>query len=89
AIKFSEVEDAVKRGNKTNYGLSAAVWTRDIKKAHRIARQIRAGVVWINTYNQFDAASPFGGYKESGIGRELGKFALDNYLQTKSVWVAL
>jgi len=89
AIKFSEMDDAVMRGNTTNYGLSAAVWTRDIKKAHRVARQIRAGVIWVNCYNQFDAASPFGGYKESGIGRELGKYALDNYLQTKSVWVAL
>lgn len=89
AIKFSDLDDAVIRGNKTNYGLSAAVWTRDIKKAHRVARRLKAGVVWVNCYNQFDAASPFGGYKESGIGRELGKYALDNYLETKSVWVAL
>ncbi|KXK40274.1 MAG: Aldehyde dehydrogenase PuuC [Candidatus Hinthialibacteria bacterium OLB16] len=89
AIRFSEIGEAVQRGNRTNYGLSAAVWTRDIKKAHTIARKLRAGVVWINTYNTFDAASPFGGYKESGIGRELGKHALANYLETKSVWVAL
>jgi aldehyde dehydrogenase (NAD+) len=89
AIKFSDAGDAIKRGNKTNYGLSAAVWTKDIKKAHRIAKQLRAGVIWVNTYNVFDAASPFGGYKESGLGRELGKDALENYLETKSVWVAL
>jgi acyl-CoA reductase-like NAD-dependent aldehyde dehydrogenase len=89
AIRFSEVGEAIQRGNSTNYGLSAAVWTRDIKKAHTIARKLKAGVVWINTYNSFDAASPFGGYKESGIGRELGKYALANYLETKSVWVSL
>lgn len=88
-IRFSEASEAIQRGNRTNYGLSAAVWTRDIKKAHTIARKLRAGVVWINTYNSFDAASPFGGYKESGIGRELGKYALANYLETKSVWVSL
>jgi len=89
AIRFSDASEAIQRGNRTNYGLSAAVWTRDIKKAHTIARKLRAGVVWINTYNSFDAASPFGGYKESGIGRELGKYALANYLETKSVWVSL
>lgn len=89
AIRFSEISEAAQRGNRTNYGLSAAVWTRDIKKAHTVARKLRAGVVWINTFNTFDAASPFGGYKESGIGRELGKHALANYLETKSVWVSL
>jgi aldehyde dehydrogenase (NAD+) len=89
AIRFSDIGEAIQRGNRTNYGLSAAVWTNDIKKAHNTARKIKAGVIWINTYNMFDAASPFGGYKESGIGRELGKHALHNYLETKSVWVAL
>jgi aldehyde dehydrogenase (NAD+) len=89
AIRFSEIGEAVQRGNRTSYGLSAAVWTRDIKKAHQTARKLRAGVVWVNAYNVFDAASPFGGYKESGIGRELGKHALANYLETKSVWIAL
>lgn len=88
-IKFSEIGEAIRRGNETNYGLSAAVWTRDIKKAHRAARDLRAGTIWVNCYNHFDAASPFGGYKESGIGRELGKFALNNYLEVKSVWVDL
>ncbi len=88
-IKFSEKDDAILQGNRTNYGLSAAVWTRDIKKALNTAAKLKAGVVWVNCFNQFDSASPFGGYKESGIGRELGKYALDNYLETKSVWVDL
>jgi len=65
------------------------VWTTDIKKAHRAVRALRAGTVWVNTYNAFDAAVPFGGYKESGFGRELGRNALDLYTQTKSVWIAL
>ena len=65
------------------------MWTRDISKAHRVARALRAGTVWVNTYNTFDAGVPFGGYKESGIGRELGSQALDLYTQTKAVWVAL
>jgi acyl-CoA reductase-like NAD-dependent aldehyde dehydrogenase len=89
AMTFTDAEDAVRQGNNTNYGLAAAVWTRDISKAHKVARALRAGTVWVNTYNAFDTAMPFGGYKESGIGRELGAQALDLYTQTKSVWVAL
>ncbi len=89
ALPFKDLEEAVARGNDTNYGLAAAVWTNDIKKAHRVAHALKAGTVWVNTYNSFDAAVPFGGYKESGIGRELGKHALDLYTQTKAVWVAL
>ena len=88
-IKYSDIGDAIRRGNETSYGLSAAVWTTDIKKAHRAAKDLRAGTIWVNCYNTFDAASPFGGYKESGIGRELGKYALANYLEVKSVWVDL
>ena len=79
----------IKAANDTAYGLAAAVHTRDIKKAHRAAKLLKAGTVWINTYNLYDPASPFGGYKQSGFGRELGKEALDGYLQTKSVWVDL
>jgi len=83
------LDDLINRANDTDYGLSAGIWTRDIGMAHHVAKQIKAGVVWINCYNQFDAASPFGGYKQSGHGRELGKYALDLYTETKSVWVPL
>ena len=88
-LTFRDVDEVVAAGNATNYGLAAAVWTRDISKAHRVARALKAGTVWVNTYNVFDAGVPFGGYKESGIGRELGSQALDLYTQTKAVWVAL
>lgn len=88
-LPFSDEEEAVALANRTMYGLAAAVWTRDVKKAHRIAREIQAGTVWINTYHPLDAASPFGGYKQSGYGRELGAYALDLYTQIKSVWVDL
>ena len=88
-IRFKDAEDAIAKGNATVYGLAAAVWTRDISKAHRIARAIKAGTVWINTYNLYDPALPFGGFKESGFGRDQGKDALEKYTQTKSVWVNL
>ncbi len=89
AIPFKEPEEVLAAGNDTTYGLAAAVWTRDIEKAHRLAESLRAGTVWINCYNMFDAASPFGGYKQSGFGREMGKAALELYTQIKSVWVNL
>ncbi|MBY0371376.1 aldehyde dehydrogenase family protein [bacterium] len=89
ATTFKSVEDIVPRANNTRYGLSAGVWTRDVTKAHQIARAVRAGTVWVNCYNCFDAASPFGGYKESGFGRELGTYAIELYTQVKSVWVGL
>jgi len=70
--------------------LAAGIWTRDVGKAHRLAREIDAGTVWVNTYNRYDAASPFGGYKSSGFGRDLGfAAAVEKYTQEKSVWVAL
>ncbi len=88
-IKFKDAEDAVAKGNATVYGLAAAVWTKDVSKAHRIARAIKAGTVWVNTYNLYDPALPFGGFKESGFGRDQGRDALEKYTQTKSVWVNL
>jgi aldehyde dehydrogenase (NAD+) len=88
-IAFKDEDDLIKQANDTIYGLSAGIWTRDITRAHRFAREIRAGVIWINTFNMFNAASPFGGYKQSGYGREMGRHALDLYTQVKSVWVDL
>jgi aldehyde dehydrogenase (NAD+) len=88
-IPFKDVDDAVAQGNETFYGLAAAVWTRDLGKALRVARALRAGTVWVNAYNLFDAALPFGGFKESGFGRELGQAGLDLYTEVKSVWVDL
>ena len=89
AIRFKDADEAVEIANGTIYGLVSAVWTRDIQLAHRMATKIKAGSVWINTYNGFDSASPFGGYKQSGFGRDLGAHALEQYTNVKSVWVAL
>jgi aldehyde dehydrogenase (NAD+) len=86
-LPFKDENDAVLQGNDTLYGLAAGVWTRDVSKAYRVSRAIRAGTVWVNCYNVFDATAPFGGYKESGFGRELGRYALDLYTQVKSVWL--
>jgi acyl-CoA reductase-like NAD-dependent aldehyde dehydrogenase len=86
---FDDWDELVTRANSTRYGLAAGAWTRDVGKAHRFARAARAGTVWINAYGLFDAAAPFGGYKESGFGREMGREALDLYTQTKTVWVGL
>ncbi|MEK7316872.1 MAG: aldehyde dehydrogenase family protein [Candidatus Eisenbacteria bacterium] len=88
-IEFDDFDQALAVANDTAYGLAAGIWTRDIKKAHRAARLLQAGTVWINAYNLYDAASPYGGYKASGFGRESGQAGLDFYLQTKSVWVDL
>lgn len=89
-IPVEDMEHAIETANDTIYGLAAGIWTRDVGKAHRIAREVHAGTVWINTYNQYDAASPFGGVKQSGFGRDLGyQAALDKYTEMKSVWVAL
>ncbi len=88
-IKFRGIDEVVDRANKTMYGLAAAVWTRDIGKAHHIAHNVRAGTVWVNCYDVFDAAAPFGGFKQSGIGRELGEYGLQNYTEIKTVTVKL
>jgi acyl-CoA reductase-like NAD-dependent aldehyde dehydrogenase len=89
-IPFEDMEDAVEKANGTIYGLAAGVWTRDVGKAHRMASELQAGTVWVNTYNQYDSGSPFGGYKQSGFGRDLGwELALEKYTQVKSVWVAM
>jgi aldehyde dehydrogenase (NAD+) len=87
AIRFKDLDDLIVQANDTPYGLAAGVWTRDVKKAHYVAKKIKAGTVWINTYNMYDPASPFGGYKQSGFGRELGMHALESYTQVKSIWV--
>lgn len=88
-ITFQDEDDLIKQANDTIFGLSAGLWTRDITRAHRFAKEIKAGVVWINTFNMFNAASPFGGFKQSGYGREMGKHALEMYTHVKSVWVDL
>jgi acyl-CoA reductase-like NAD-dependent aldehyde dehydrogenase len=88
-IRFKDVDEVVRAANDTPYGLAAAVWTKDIKLAHRTARLLQAGTVWINTYGLYDNAMPFGGVKESGFGRELGRQGLLEYTRTKSVWVDL
>jgi aldehyde dehydrogenase (NAD+) len=88
-IAFADLDEAIALANASQYGLAAAVWTRDVKKAHYVARKLQAGTVWINTYNIYDTAAPFGGYKASGFGREMSAHALEHYTQVKSVWVDL
>jgi len=88
-LKFKDLNEVVERANKSLYGLAAAVWTKDISKAHAIADSVRAGTVWVNCYDVFDAGAPFGGFKQSGIGRELGEYGLANYTEVKTVTVKL
>jgi phenylacetaldehyde dehydrogenase len=89
ALPFDDPEELMSRANDSAYGLAAAVWTSDISKAHRTAAMLKAGTVWINCYNIFDAALPFGGYKQSGWGREMGRDVLELYTQTKAVCARL
>jgi aldehyde dehydrogenase (NAD+) len=89
AIRFRDEAEAIRIANGTVYGLAAAVWTRDIQRAHRLTGELKAGTVWINGYNIFDSGSPFGGYKQSGYGRDLGPEAIEQYTNVKSVWVVL
>ena len=87
AIPFTDLEEVARRANDTNYGLGSGIWTRDVGKAHYLAKAIRAGSVWINCYQMMDPAVPFGGYKMSGYGRESGVQQLNDYLNAKAVWI--
>ena len=86
-LTFDDVDEVIDRANNNPYGLAAAVWTRDVKKAHTVSRRLKAGTVWINTYGVMDASLPFGGYKSSGFGRELGAHAIEHYTEIKTVWL--
>jgi aldehyde dehydrogenase (NAD+) len=86
-IKFKDEEEAVAIANDSRFGLGAGVWTKDIARAHRMAERIQAGTVWVNTYRAVSYMSPFGGYKDSGLGRENGSNAIHEYFQVKSVWI--
>ena len=88
-LKFSDMDEIVSRANNTNFGLAAAVWSRDVGKAHCLANKVRAGTVWVNCYDVFDAAAPFGGFKQSGLGRELGEAGLEAYTENKTVTMAI
>ncbi len=89
AIPFSDLDEVIERANNTEYGLAAGIWTKDVRNAHYMANNIKAGTVWVNCYNVFDVTSPHGGFKQSGIGKEVGSYGIDNYIDVKSVWINL
>lgn len=89
AMPYSSIDEVIERANASSYGLAAGLWTENLKNAHRISNKLKAGTVWVNCYNLTNAAVPFGGYKESGFGREMGSYALENYTEVKSVWIGL
>merc|ERR1711998_138587 len=84
-LKFKDEKEVIERANSSEYGLAAGIWSESIKRVNRMSRALKAGTVWVNTYNVFDDATPFGGYKMSGIGRDKGEYALQNYMETKCV----
>jgi aldehyde dehydrogenase (NAD+) len=86
-IPFEDEADVIRQANETEFGLASGIWTTDLGRAHRVAKALRAGTVWVNTYRAIAPAVPFGGYKASGLGRESGLESLDEYLETKSVWI--
>jgi aldehyde dehydrogenase (NAD+) len=86
-IPFESTDEAIQIANDTRFGLAAGVWTRDVKKAHKVASRLNAGTVWVNTYRKTNYASPFGGIKESGLGRENGPDTMKEYTEVKSIWV--
>lgn len=89
AMPYEDIDEMIKRANDSLYGLAAGLWTENIRNAHYVANRLKAGTVWVNCYNLTDPATPFGGYKQSGFGREMGSYALDNYTEVKSVWIGL
>jgi aldehyde dehydrogenase (NAD+) len=88
-IRYKDVEEAIQMANDTIYGLAAGVWTKDVNKAYEVAKKLQAGVVWINDWHMLRSDAPFGGYKQSGFGREMGKHSLDAYTQVKHVYSSL
>jgi aldehyde dehydrogenase (NAD+) len=89
AMPYDNLEEVIERANSTSYGLAAGIWTENLRNAHKVTNLLKAGTVWVNCYNLTNAAAPFGGFKESGFGREMGSYALSNYTEVKSVWINL